>query len=355
MERVSILTLDDETAWTRHLERLPSKDLTHFPRFSRIYQDKGDGTAECFVYEAEGYTVLYPYIRRPLAGFTFLPAHIAAMHDLIPPYCYGGFIHNAPDDAAPGLLRAFRRRFDEHCRATGVLTEFIRFHPMLQNQRHCEGMLLRLFEHQPNIVMDLSYGDDDLFARCLPKFRRDIRRASEADLEFGRETIGPETPSVFASLYSATMRRHGQNGYLNLPGSYFTSLFRELAGELHLFTVRHRGRLAAAAVILAYNGVLEYFLSASEEELLPLHPNNLLLYRIACWGHAEGYRLFHLGGGRPSLVHFKSGLSDGRVPYYVGHHIHDHGAYEEAGRARLAHKPLRNISPFFPLYREGLD
>lgn len=357
MTGMRVLTLRDEAVWSGELERFPRKDLAHSPRFSRIYEDAGIGTAECFLYEEGDRRVLYPYIRRPLDRLPFLPPSLAGRCDTVTPYCYGGFVHDAPDDEAPDLLHRFRQAFSAHCRDSGVVSEFVRFHPMLQNQRFAEGCCDRLFLHQPNIVIDLARDEEDLLRQCRPTFRRYIRRAAEHGWTVGIDASGAAAPATFARMYAATMRRHDQTGFLNFQPLYFDALFRQLQDDLLLFTVTRDGHVAAAAIVLVFGDYLDYFLGASDAALLDEHPNHLLFHEIALWGHRQGYRWLHLGGGRPSLVYFKSGFSDTTVPYFIAQHIHDAEAYEAATHARRSALPPLPAGPsrFFPAYREGLE
>ncbi|PWC40635.1 GNAT family N-acetyltransferase [Azospirillum sp. TSO35-2] len=355
MERVSIHTLDDTAAWSAGLERIPNKDLTHYPRFSRIYQEKGDGLAECFQYQANDLIVLYPYIRRPLAELSFLGESWAGRYDLVTPYCYGGYVHNAGDERAPGLIRDFRAAFSSHCRETGVVSEFIRFHPMLQNHRHGEGCFDRLYLHQNNVLMDLRVDEAERVQGYRESYIHCIRKASAAGLrlELDREH---NLVDVFAELYRRTMERHNQTGYLNLPHSYFLRLFENLRDDILLFVVRDGDDIAAASIFLRHGDVLDYFLSASDLRSLGKHPNHFMIHEVASWAHDQGYRHLHLGGGRASLVFFKQGFSKGTCPYHIVHHVHDQEAYRRATEARRTALPpvAEGGTGFFPTYREGL-
>lgn len=355
MERVSVHTPDDAAEWSAALERLPHKDLTHFPRFCRVYQEKGDGRAECFIYQADDLLVLYPYIRRPLADLPFLGDAWADRYDLVTPYCYGGYIHNAEDDRAPGLIRNFRAAFSAYCRETGVVSEFIRFHPLLQNQRHGEGCFDRLYLHQNNVLMDTRLDEAARMTGYRESYLHCIRKASAAGLRLELDS-DYRFIDTFAELYRRTMERHDQTGYLNLPRSYFLQLFDNLRDDILLFVVRDGDKIAAASIFLRHGDALDYFLSASDSGSLDKHPNHFMIHEAASWAHKQGYRRLHLGGGRASLVFFKRGFSEGVAPYHIVQHIHDQDAYRSAADARRRSPPSipENAQGFFPAYREGL-
>ena len=57
------------------------------------------------------------------------------------------------------------------------------------------------------------------------------------------------------------------------------------------------GDVIAASIMIFANGHLNFHLSGSLEEYNALAPNNLIVYNAAIWGHENGYKSFHLGGG----------------------------------------------------------
>ncbi len=357
MVETRVLRLEDEGEWNAFLERIEAKDLCHFPRFSRIYEETGDGVAECFVYEKEGEVVVYPYIRRPLNSLPFAGGRYSGYYDVVTPYCYGGFVHNAGNEAeARRLIDGFRRAFEDHARKTKIVSEFIRFHPLLQNQRFCNGFFDRLFLHQDNVIVELEQDEADILKRCRPSYRQCITKAATAGLSFERATL-EGAAGFFADMYSETMARHNQTGYLNFPRNYFEALFANLGGDLILFKVCLEGKVAAAALFLRFDDRMDYFLAASDKKLLHLHPTHFLLFETFRWARKEGCRQLQLGGGRDSLVFFKRGFSKLTKPYHVAHHVHDADAYDELAQARNDYPDARPgyCADFFPAYRKGIE
>ncbi|MGB0670892.1 MAG: lipid II:glycine glycyltransferase FemX [Rhodospirillales bacterium] len=357
MGQLRVLSLADAQGWCDVLDRFPCCEVAHSPRFARVYEEKGDGKAECLLFESNGGRVLYPFIRRPLGALGFVPADLAQLTDIITPYCYGGFVHDAEDGpAARNLLVRFRAAFEGYARETGIVSEFVRFHPLLGNHQHCDDLFDAFILHRDNIVVDLSRSVDDLLGGCRQTVRRYIRRAKES----GRIHVRLEpTPSsaVFQDLYSRTMDRHGQRGYLNFQRDYFDILFRNLADDLLFFTASIDGEVVAGALFLRSGDTLDYFLGGSKEEHFHHHPNHLLFYECMCWGQRQGLKCLHLGGGRDSLYYFKTGFSKETVPFYVGHRIHDPDAYDALVALRAASPPVLRASGegFFPGYRQGFE
>lgn len=73
-----------------------------------------------------------------------------------------------------------------------------------------------------------------------------------------------------------------------------------------MFVAEKRDEILAAAVCLPFRDTVDLLYGASDERRLELHPNHALYAEIVRWSIERGYRVFDLGGGRPSLASFKS-------------------------------------------------
>jgi len=343
---VSILRTSDSQTWLSYLDRLPRKDITYYPAFMQVYEDYGDGAGECFVYEAGDSLVLYPYLRRPIAG--------AAVNDTVNPYCYGGPIHNCLDDAQP-LINDFRRAFDEYAHQTGIISEFIRFHPHLQNQVSYDNLLdVKLYRR--HVVIDVSQDETQLFRQIRRSYRHGIQQAKHNGLTL---ELNADHSFIdgFADLYRQSMIRHGQTGYLNFRPDYFRLLAKHLGDTLLLFTVKWRKTVLASALFLPCGDYMDYFLAAATPDAFALYASHLLISEVACWAHQHGIRVLHLGGGAPSLLFFKQGFSKQIAPYYLGRKIHDLDTYTALSEARwrtMGYAWTGDAS-YFPGYRYGLE
>ena len=355
MQRTTVLTLREEASWRALADSFPRPDLAQTPRFSRVYQHKGDGRAECFVYQDDDGRVLYPYIRRDLRALPFYTRDLGGCADIWTPYCYGGFVHDAPAARAPHLLASFRRSFEDFARETRIVSEFVRFHPLLQNQEGVAPHFDRLRLHRDNVVIDLALDERQLLAGCRASYQHCIRKARQAGLELKVER--PEGAARFADLYRRTMERHRQTGYLRFDLEYFERLFAELSQDMELASVCHRGRTVAMALFLKGADYLDYFLCGSEADGFPLHPNHFMLFEMALWAKARSYRLLHLGGGRDSLYFFKRGFSRQTRPFFTAAKVHHPELYRELARRRHSALPPPGAAAdgFFPTHRAGLE
>jgi predicted N-acyltransferase len=341
----TVATLADPASWEAALDAVPGALLVHTPRYSRAFQEFGDGQAECFIYRDAGGTVLYPYLVRAIPGTDW--------HDIATPYGYGGPVVNAASPAERAAVAArFRSVFTEYARARRIVSEFVRFHPALANQAAFDGLLTRIDIHCSNAFVDLTWSAEALFRNYRRMYRNYIRRAEELGLSL-EIAITAENTRDFYDMYHRNMERKNQQGYFNFPGSFLAILEKYLHRDLALVIVRKDGRPLSAAYFLRSAPLLDYFLQASHYDGLRHRPNHYLIHRAIEWGKGEGFRLMQLGGGHETLQFFKSGFATHRQDYAIGRHIFDATAYAglSTDHWRRHGAEWHPDASFFPSYR----
>jgi serine/alanine adding enzyme len=285
------------------------------------------------------------YYRRPYVeasalldkGRPFLLEHDGALfagierdepRDVVTPYGYGG-------PTADGFWDAY----EEWARERGVVTTFVRFHPLYGNQR---GAPIHVDELAPTVAWRLE-PDRDLLAGLHFKHRNKVTKAENA----GATVRQHEGLGEFVPLYEDTMRRvHADDFY------FFERAYWERLGELPLvrFDAEIDGEVVASALCLATPPWLHYHLSGTTDAGRTTGSSTLVLLEAARWAQANGYERFHLGGGlggkEDSLHHFKARFDpEGLVPAAVGKAIHDEDAYRRLSGGEASY------DGFFPAYR----
>jgi serine/alanine adding enzyme len=267
--------------------------------------------------------VVFPCILRDFGG----------RRDVTTPYGYGGPV------AAGGTADAFYTGYERWCRERGVVSTFVRFHPLFANHRYA-----RIPVEPLGSTIAWRLQGDDLLERLHSHHRRVIRKAQRAELAVSVEE-GPRLDE-FAQLYERTMARLAADSFYLFTPEYWASL-RGL--PCLLVSARLEGELAASVLCFASKPWLHYHLGASSEEGRRLGASNLALFEAASWAREQGYDLFHLGGGvggrTDSLYEFKRRFDPcGEREFAVGKAVHDEVAYRElAGEA--------SPEGFFPAYR----
>jgi len=250
--------------------------------------------------------------------------------DVITPYGYGG--------PAGRHVREFWLAYEEWCRTNGVLTTFVRFHPLYANAREAP---IRVEPIAPTVAWRL--GQADLAAGMHLNHRRAVRKAQKA----GVTVTSDEGVGEFVPLYEETMRRAAASPFYFFSSAYWRGLERATVAR---FDAQLDGAVVASALCLASPPWLHYHLGASSDEARRIGAMHLLFLEAATWARERGYERFHLGGGvggrEDSLHEFKrrfdpGGLADAAV----GKAVHDEEAY-----ARLTGGDA-SLDGFFPAYR----
>jgi serine/alanine adding enzyme len=263
--------------------------------------------------------------------------------DVTSPYGYGGPL---PVRETADLGR-FWERYDPWCREQGIPTTFVRFHPLLGNERDARGVHVETLGH--TVAWRLKAGRDLLAG--MDKHHRRLARKAEREGLAATVVQGPASLDEFVALYEETMRRNEASAFYFFSAAYWEALAR-LGDALVLINVRRGEKLAASVLCLAGSPWLHYHLGGASNEGRRLGASHLALLTAAGWGQALGYETLHLGGGvggrEDSLFEFKRRFApDDLVTASVGKAVHDEEAYR-----RLAGVTEIDYGGYFPAYRD---
>ena len=252
--------------------------------------------------------------------------------DVITPYGYGGPVGGG-----------FWEPYEDWCRANGVVTTFVRFHPLYANHREA-GSDVHVQPLAGTVAWRLDE-EGDLFERMHRHHRRVVRKALGAGVEATAQ-LAPESLAGFVSLYERTMERQAAEDFYYFPPDYWRALETSLRGHVALFEAGDDAKL----LCLHAPPWLHYHLGASSDAGRKLGASSLLFLEAARWAQELGYTRFHLGGGvggaRDSLYEFKLRFDPGgELEAAIGKAIHDQEAYRRLSPGGAGYEG------FFPAYR----
>jgi Acetyltransferase (GNAT) domain len=346
---VSLLETRQSGDWLSALERLPDADVYHLPRYYRAAEANGEGQALAFVAEADGELFFHAFLRRAIEQ---VGAERVAERwsDLETAYGYSGPLATCEHT---GFLARAWDAFDAWCRDEGVVAEFIRFSPLLDNERFAPAAADVVADRE-TVAVRLDVGEDELWHSYLPVQRNMVRKAQARGLRAELVSLA-EGLAGFRRLYEKTMARVGADAYYALSDGYYGALVG-LGDGVRIVRVLDGHELAAAALFLQHGKRLHYHLSGSYERYRSAAPTNLLLHAAASWGREQGFEVLHLGGGRTPapddpLLRFKAGLSRVRLTFQTGRRVHDRRAYDHLCSLWLDQARPRARPGYFLLYR----
>lgn len=316
-------------------------DIYFQETYGTIYEKNGDGIREVFEYEDENGLIRNMFLKRRI------PNQNELLWDITTPYGYGGPVIEWTNNQAQ-LVKLYDAAFTKYCRENGIVSEFVRFHPMQRNALDFNDIMEVSFNRQ-TICLDTSSPEvvwDNLSSSC----RRNVKIAKKKGIIIEKDTTGC-TIEHFIDLYEDTMNRKDALDYYYFNQQYFTNIINLLKGQFVIFNAVLDEQIIGSSMVLFGDQYAHLHLSGSSREYQKYYVNNLLHYEAALWANEQGLIGFHLGGGYQdgddSLFNFKKSFNQNSdCAFYIGKKIHMKDIYEQLSQCKTA-----NGNNFFPLYR----
>lgn len=352
---LSVYTVNQAAEWERSVSSFENYDVYYAREYVLSLKEHGDGEPLLVEYKDASSHFCYVVMESDISDFQSYKGRIEpdTMFDWETPYGYGGPLSNAavPDSSQ----RRFLCELEDYSKERGVVSQFMRLHPLLAN--HLTLPLVADIRHLHDTVYMDTESADLILANMDSKNRNMIRKAQRNGVEIASKPM--EEYADFARLYRDTMIRDNAAEYYLFDNGYFEAL-TAFGQHARLFYAFHDGKPIAAAIMLFNDRFMHYHLSGSEYESRTLAPSNLLLYEAAVWASEQGITRFHLGGGMrddDNLFRFKKKFNkNGRLPFYVGRTIIDREKYEELLSLRQATEPEFNPDNDFMIqYRKPIS
>lgn len=345
------LTTDDPR-WPAALNRLPH-DFYHLPAYVALEAEWSDAFPLAFLY-AEGDTAMLLVLQERVT-----PSGHA--RDVVTPYGYSCplFSEDADDNFRLRALRTYQRA----ARERGIVTSFIRLHPLLTAGLTDldEIGVGKWVQNDRGVTLTMPMtGDDATFMAGMARgHRAGVRKLREAGGHLVLDT--PEVWTAFPEIYRHTMRKVAASSDYFYSDAYVECFQRDLIDHAHCAGIASpTGEIMCAGLFTRVGTILQYHLSGTAEGFARQAPMKLLLADMRRWAFEQGIVHFHLGGGlgakRDSLYEFKQQFGGAEWPFRTVSVIHDAGAYatECAWRAEKAGGVVPPDTGFFPLYRSPL-
>lgn len=329
----------EKEIWDSVVRLFPKWDVYYLCGYARSLEihEKSHGLLLDFSYGDE--RLCYPVMETDIADSPEFQGTLPRGNwfDWQTPYGYGGPLAERP--LSEEAQQVFLEELTAICRERRVVSQFIRFHPLLRNQ----NILSEVVQYKTiknTILMDLS-DEKSLFQQLDSKNRNMVRKAQKSGVTIFMDH--GEHLSDFLDIYHDTMDRVQADPYYYFEPAYYEALRNALTENILFFYATLEGQIIAASIFLYNQRFMHYHLSGGRTAFRRFAPTNFLIYEAACWGARHGIKYLHLGGSsdssdsRDSLFNFKKQFNrQGEIPFYIGRMILDHTAYQELLRIRQA-------------------
>jgi lipid II:glycine glycyltransferase (peptidoglycan interpeptide bridge formation enzyme) len=328
------------------------RDIYFTPQYCKIYENNGDGILKNFSMNSRYGKVYYNFLIREIDWVIDNKRY----YDITTPYGYGGplFYDYETDEDLKNLILEFKEEFEEYCQENDIVSEFIRFHPLIKNYLFMDNYM-EISHIRDTVYIKLDSEKQiwhDMESTCRNKVRKAEKNNVYIELNNSEESL-----QTFIKLYNRTMVKNNAISYYFFKDKFFYDTMELLKGNIYIFNAVYDSKIISSALIMKYNEFAHYHFSGADPEYLKLAPNNLLLYKVALWAYENGCKYFHLGGGylgnNDSLFEFKKSFSKNNLlKFYIGKKIHNKEIYikltEEWEKVNNNKEKKNN---FFPIYR----
>ncbi|GAA4950856.1 GNAT family N-acetyltransferase [Actinoplanes utahensis] len=318
-------------------------DMYHVPDYVVLDARLYGGAPAAFHYERAGRRLLIPLILREIPG--------TDLQDAISPYGYPGPVSDAAEEDAE-FWRAAGAALVETLRAGGVVSAFIRMHPLLAAPAPALRDFGALVHHGETVSMDLTVSEDEMWKQTRSDHRNHINRAKRA----GTEIVFDDWDRLgeWVQVYHDNMRRVGATSYYFFTREHLAALHDAVGDRMHLVVACEDGEVVGGNTFFEYDGIATGYVS-STRRAPKRYADELLYDQVRRWCKSRGDQVFHLGGGKgganDSLFSYKAGFSPRRHPFHTWRVIADPAAYDRLVRDRRPEADPADLTVTFPAYR----
>ncbi|GKX65527.1 lipid II:glycine glycyltransferase FemX [Inconstantimicrobium mannanitabidum] len=308
--------------WNKYLYdiNIDFQDIYYTSDYYKLYEKNGDGKGKLFVYRESNNIAIYPFMLNEIENNNFESKY----YDIESAYGYGGPLTNSYNKK---FLSNFEDEFLKYCNENGIVAEFIRFHPLIKNEKIFNENI-EVLHNRITVYLDLTRDVDVIWKEEIKSKNRNMIRKAEKS---GLTVEESKDFQCFKNIYEATMKKVTADSYYYFKNDYYD--FMENSDNYIILNVKKENQIIASAVFMIYGQYFHYHLSGSLKEYLNYSPNNLLLWEAIKYAKAKGCRIMHFGGGLTNsvddnLFKFKKSFSNELADFYIGKRVHNKKVYD---------------------------
>ncbi len=237
-------------------------------------------------------------------------------------------------------------------RDEGLVTAFVRLHPLLPAPLPVLGRYGTLVRHGETVSMDLTVSVEEMWRQTRSDHRNHINRARRA----GTRVLFDDWDRLdeWVAVYHDNMRRVGAGSYYFFTGAHLAALREAVGDRMHLAIAVEGDEVVGGNTFFEHDGIATGYVS-STRRARHRYADELLYDEVRRWCKQRGDTVFHLGGGKggscDSLFSYKAGFSPRRHPFHTWRVVADSGAYRRLVRERRPGADPADRSGMFPSYR----
>ena len=324
-----VFDLSQKNEWRAYIEKLPldQQDVYYTPEYYELYENYGDGKAQCFVFKKENEVALYPFLLNSIneLGYKLNKKYF----DIQGAYGYNGVVSSS---YSSDFIYDFYTIFQEYCGNKNIIAEFTRFNPFLTNHNFSQSNLQLLLNRKTAILnLNESVGiiwQNSFSSKNRNKIRMAIKKGYSVIIDNSKQGVRD-----FFRIYLETMKRIEADSYYYFNETMFHSMIRSQMFKF-LFVEDNNSNRVATMILIIYRNYAHYHLSGRNIDRRDNSVSNLMLYEAIKIAKENGVKKFHFGGGNTldendSLFRFKKGFSKSYLDFFIGKKVHNQKVYNK--------------------------
>ncbi|AGZ40626.1 GNAT family N-acetyltransferase [Actinoplanes friuliensis] len=327
--------------WKEALQQA-SHDMYHESEYVVLDALLYGGTPTAYYYEEDGKRLLMPLIVRDIPG--------TPLRDALSPYGYPGPVSDAPADTA--FWQRACAALTETLRGEGIVSVFVRLHPLLHTPLDTLGTVGTLVAHGETVSMDLTVSLDEMWSQTRSDHRNHINRARRA----GTRVVFDDWDRLgeWVEVYHDNMRRVGATSYYFFTREHLEAMHDAVGDRMHLAVALEGDEVVGGNTFFEHDGIATGYVS-STRRAPKRYADEMLYDEVRRWCKARGDTVFHLGGGKggsnDSLFSYKAGFSPSRHAFHTWRVVTDPEAYRALVTQLKPGADPDDLSGTFPSYR----
>ena len=332
--------------WDNKISTLGICDIYFSYEYCKAVEKIEHGEAKLATFETISGDIIYPFILRKInrhdTNLDFF--------DIITPYGYGGpYIKGE----MANNLKNFRKIFEIYCQKQNIVTEVIRFHPLMNNHLSMQNYMDLAYIRKTTAV-NLENDIDIIRSKYSSMNKRNIKKALKNGVFCDVVEKNEVNINIFIELYTETMKRNNALEFYYFNHEIIADMLKDSKKSTsHLLFAYYEDRVISAIIFYHCGEISHYHLGASKSQYLYLRSNNILFDFMISYAKQKNSKIIHLGGGyseNDGLFSFKSSFSNNNhFEYFLGKKIMNNEIYIKL-MGNLSENKNINTS-YFPGYR----
>ena len=335
---LKIFFSDFADQWNEIVMSFSNWDIYYLNEYVCSLKLIGHGDPILFYYSDNSFKICYVAMKRDIADDNFFRNYLdkGIYFDLETPYGYGGPLFEGKINDVS--INKFWKGVSNFSRENKIITQFIRLHPLLQNEIALNNSCDRIIHQKDTIKID-TISKGGIINNMDSKTRNMVRKAQKLGVKINFDNSKVNLSQMY-KIYSHTMDINKADSFYYFSKNYFEYICNHFNNNILFAYAHYQKKIISTAIFFYTDRFMHYHLSGTYSDYRNTAATSLLIYEASIKAHELGINCLHLGGGihgEDSLFFFKKRFNNnGRLPFHIARTIFDKNIYDKLINLRIS-------------------